>query len=195
MKIQPRLPFEEFSPVGFSFISDFISLEEEIKFLTLIRKEKFSTFQMHGVEARRKIIHYGLHYDFLNRTVSETKDPPSWMNPLIERVERALQNKVSEVLITHYPINAGIGWHLDAPAFESLLGISLLNSCHWQMRKGEKGDWEKYNLELPPRSAYIIQGEARWLWEHHIPPVKEERYSLTFRTTVENPTRSRQSNR
>ena len=25
-------------------------------------------------------------------------------------------------------------------------------------------------------------GEARWSWEHSIPPAKELRYSITFRT-------------
>jgi len=32
------------------------------------------------------------------------------------------------------------------------------------------------------RSAYLMTGESRQAYEHHIPPVAQLRYSLTFRT-------------
>jgi alkylated DNA repair protein (DNA oxidative demethylase) len=37
-------------------------------------------------------------------------------------------------------------------------------------------------IELAPRSAYVLSGAARWSWQHSIPPAKELRYSVTFRT-------------
>jgi alkylated DNA repair dioxygenase AlkB len=37
-------------------------------------------------------------------------------------------------------------------------------------------------LDLAPRSAYVMQDEIRWKWQHHIPATKELRYSVTFRT-------------
>jgi alkylated DNA repair dioxygenase AlkB len=37
-------------------------------------------------------------------------------------------------------------------------------------------------LELAPRSAYILRGDARWRWQHSIPPARALRYSITFRT-------------
>ena len=37
-------------------------------------------------------------------------------------------------------------------------------------------------VALEPRSAYVLTGPARTQWEHSIPPVKETRYSITFRT-------------
>jgi len=33
-----------------------------------------------------------------------------------------------------------------------------------------------------PRSAYLLSGPARSVWEHSIPPVSALRYSITFRT-------------
>ncbi|MDP9022354.1 MAG: alpha-ketoglutarate-dependent dioxygenase AlkB, partial [Actinomycetota bacterium] len=39
-----------------------------------------------------------------------------------------------------------------------------------------------FDLELPPRSAYLLSGPARSAWQHSIPPVKDLRYSITFRT-------------
>jgi alkylated DNA repair dioxygenase AlkB len=35
---------------------------------------------------------------------------------------------------------------------------------------------------LEPRSLYVMEGAARWNYVHSISPVKELRYSITFRT-------------
>jgi len=45
-------------------------------------------------------------------------------------------------------------------------------------------------LELAPRSAYVMQGEIRWQWQHHIPPTRQLRYSITFRTLRDSPGRA-----
>jgi alkylated DNA repair protein (DNA oxidative demethylase) len=37
-------------------------------------------------------------------------------------------------------------------------------------------------LELAPRSAYMLSGNARWSWRHSIPATKQLRYSIAFRT-------------
>jgi hypothetical protein len=37
-------------------------------------------------------------------------------------------------------------------------------------------------VTLEPRSAYLMTGESRTSYEHHIPPVGRLRYSVTFRT-------------
>jgi DNA oxidative demethylase len=37
-------------------------------------------------------------------------------------------------------------------------------------------------IQLAPRSLYLLTGSARSQWQHTIPPVKELRYSMTFRT-------------
>ena len=39
-----------------------------------------------------------------------------------------------------------------------------------------------HEIELLPRSAYLITGESRQDYEHSIPPVDSLRYSITFRT-------------
>ena len=38
------------------------------------------------------------------------------------------------------------------------------------------------SVVLEPRSAYVMRGPARWKFQHSIPPVKDFRYSVTFRT-------------
>jgi alkylated DNA repair dioxygenase AlkB len=39
-----------------------------------------------------------------------------------------------------------------------------------------------HEIVLARRSAYLLTGDARSRFEHHIPPVTERRYSITFRT-------------
>ena len=36
--------------------------------------------------------------------------------------------------MTEYPAGAGIGWHRDAPAFDFIVGISLLSECTMKFR-------------------------------------------------------------
>ena len=38
------------------------------------------------------------------------------------------------------------------------------------------------SIDLAPRSVYSMQGEARWHWQHSVPPTPGLRYSITFRT-------------
>lgn len=40
----------------------------------------------------------------------------------------------------------------------------------------------RQTLVLEPRSLYVMQGPIRWLWQHSMPPARELRYSITFRT-------------
>ena len=50
----------------------------------------------------------------------------------------------------------------------------------------------EFELVVEPRSGYVLAGEARTAWKHHIPPAKELRYSITFRT-LRRPSNSRTS--
>ena len=45
--------------------------------------------------------------------------------------------------------------------------------------------WERINLLAEPRSAYHLTGAARSEWEHSILRVDELRYSITFRTLLQ----------
>jgi alkylated DNA repair dioxygenase AlkB len=57
-----------------------------------------------------------------------------------------------------------------------------------RFRRDVDGEWESYELELLPRSGYVLAGDVRTKWQHHVPPAKALRYSITFRT-LRNPER------
>jgi alkylated DNA repair dioxygenase AlkB len=95
-------------------------------------------------------------------------------------------------LINEYRPGAPIGWHRDAPQYEMVAGISLLSSCRMKfrpyVRPGARASLQgrrrtaTHELRLERRSAYLMAGDARNAYEHHIPAVDMLRYSITFRT-------------
>ena len=141
---------------------------------------------MHGVVAKRTAKHYGFDYDFERRRAVPDAEPiPGWLEPARARAaELAGTSPASlvEVLVLHYPEGAQIGWHRDAPMFGTVAGISLLSPARMRFRRGRTGAWETAELVLEPRSGYVLAGDARTKWQHHVPPAASERYSITFRT-------------
>ena len=90
-----------------------------------------------------------------------------------------------QVLITEYGPGAGIGWHKDRCIFGDLLGISLLSSCTFRLRRKAGNSWERRKLIAEPQSAYLLRGPSRTEWEHSIPAAMKLRYSITFRNVLE----------
>ena len=94
-------------------------------------------------------------------------------------------------LINEYPSGAPIGWHRDAPQYGIVAGISLLSSCRMKFRPYVRPSRRSssgarriatHEVTLERRSAYLMTGESRNVFEHHIPAVDTLRYSITFRT-------------
>jgi len=141
---------------------------------------------MHGILAKRAAKHYGLDYDYERRGVVEEAEPiPAWLEPARERAAELAgvrPEELVEALVQRYPEGAQIGWHRDAPAFDVVVGVSLGAPARMRFRRGPSGERETWELELAPRSGYVLAGEARTKWQHHLPPTKTLRYSITFRT-------------
>jgi DNA oxidative demethylase len=174
------------APQGLAYREGLLTEDEERALLEEIERLDFDEIRMHGVVAKRTAKHYGLDYDYERReTVEEAERIPAWLEPLRERaaslagVER---EELAEALVQRYPEGAQIGWHRDAPAFDIVVGVSLAAPARLRFRRGSGGARETWELELAPRSGYVLAGEARTEWQHHVPPTKELRYSVTFRT-------------
>src|SRR4051812_41666806 len=87
-----------------------------------------------------------------------------------------------EALVQRYPPGSTIGWHRDAPAFGTVVGISLGSPSRLRLQRGKGEDRRVWEVVLDPRSGYALAGKARTSWQHSIPPTKALRYSITFRT-------------
>jgi alkylated DNA repair dioxygenase AlkB len=173
------------TPPGFLFQPDFISADEEVQLLTHLNAVEYSAFTMRGVTARRRVKDFGFRYSLDSRAISEGPPVPPFLLPLREKAATLAgvdAAALAEALIIEYQPGATIGWHRDAPPFGVIVGISLGSACTFKLRPYGVARAKAIAFELPPRSAYVLDGEARSKWEHSIPAVKRLRYSVTFRT-------------
>jgi alkylated DNA repair dioxygenase AlkB len=92
---------------------------------------------------------------------------------------------LQHILVTEYSAGAAIGWHRDKAVFGDVIGISLLSSCIFRLRRKNGSRWDRVSVTAEPRSAYLMRGPSRTVWEHSIPPVDALRYSITFRNLLE----------
>jgi alkylated DNA repair dioxygenase AlkB len=171
-------------PEGLLYQPDFLSREEEAELLRIFSTLEFQVFDFHGYTAKRRVLEFGLEYDFTTRAATPTQSFPEFLSSIRERaaVFAGLQvTSLVEGMVSEYTPGAPIGWHRDAPQFGTIIGISL-NSASRMRFKPYKAEGKIVSLTLEPRSIYVMRGPVRWRFQHSIPPVKELRYSITFRT-------------
>ncbi len=178
----------ETAPPGFRYQQGLLEPSEETALTEQLAELPFAPFDFHGHLANRQVVGFGLRYDYASREVRAAPPIPEWLAPLREKVG-AFAGRPPEafvqVLINLYLPGAGIGWHRDKPHFEDVVGVSLLSPCTFRFRRKDGAAWARRSLIVEPRSAYLLSGDARHLWEHSIPPGDSGRYSITFRTLAE----------
>ena len=176
-------------PPGFLYRAGFIAVEEEAALLQEIDRIEFSDFELRGVVARRRVAFFGASYD----ATRDSPPMPTFVFPLRERVAAwagVAPTAFVMALINEYRPGAPIGWHRDAPQYDLVAGISVLSDCRMRFRKyvspgrksAELRRTATHEILLERRSAYLMTGESRSGYEHHVPPVAALRYSITFRT-------------
>jgi DNA oxidative demethylase len=173
-------------PDGLVYRPGLLTVPEERALLDELERLDFREIRMHGVVAKRTARHFGLDYDYERRGVLEEAEPlPDWLVPVRERAAElagVAPDELVETLVQRYPEGAPIGWHRDAPAFGIVVGVSLGSSSRMRFRRDKGGMRRTFELDLEPRSGYVLAGEARSAWQHHVPPAKSLRFSITFRT-------------
>jgi 2-oxoglutarate-Fe(II)-dependent oxygenase superfamily protein len=191
-------------PPGFHYREDFLTEVEERALVDALSAIEFANFEMRGVVARRRVAFFGESYG------REAAGPmPEFLLRLREKVAvwaGVDANAFVMSLINEYQPGAPIGWHRDAPQYGIVAGVSLLSACQMKFRPYRSpaprpstresgvgiGDLHiepnakpvrraTHEILLARRSVYLMTDESRNLYEHHIPPVEQLRYSITFR--------------
>lgn len=173
---------------GLSIRRGFLSVAEEPELLDLIDRQSWRT------DMSRRVQHYGWRYDYKSRRV--TRDSylgplPPWLTGLAARLAVAFRCPVADqVIVNEYLPGQGIAPHTDcAPCFGPTIGMLGLGSSVQMDFSGPAG--ETVPLLFGRRSAVMLQGSARYEWEHGIAKRKRDRsyditrdrrVSLTFRT-------------
>ena len=173
-------------PAGLVYRPEFVSEGDERRLLAFVDTIEFEPVVMHGQAARRTVRHFGFDYGYDSWRLAPGDPLPAELQPLGDRcagLAELAPDDLAQALVSRYPPGAGIGWHRDAPMFGAkVIGVSLAAACRMRFQRGRGDDRRVFALLLEPRSAYVLGGDARSAWQHSIPPTKELRYSITFRT-------------
>jgi hypothetical protein len=184
--VASRTLFERDWPLGFLYREDFITDADERVLLDAIEDVTFADFEMRGVVARRRVAFFGQSYDR-----AAAGPLPAFLLPLRARIARWSgidADAFAMALINEYRPGTPIGWHHDAAQYDIVAGTSLLSACRMKFRYRSPSAptpprrSATHEIVLDRRSAYLLTGESRQAYEHHIPRVAQLRYSVTFRT-------------
>lgn len=105
--------------------------------------------------------------------------------------EGILQYKPDQVIINEYVPGEGLKQHKDRAYFENqICGVNL--GSGGIMKFIQEKEMQVVDVEIPRRSLYVMQDDARKKWNHGIPPRKkdningvlqhrERRVSITYR--------------
>ena len=170
---------------GLGYAEELIGEGEEQALLDRLAALELAPFRFHGWLGNRKTQSFGWRYDFEDASFTPAEPIPDWLQPLRERAAAFAGLKPADfvhVLLARYDPGAGIGWHRDRDVFENVVGISLGTPATLRFRRRTPSGFRRASLQVQPRSAYLLSGEARHDWEHSISPGQSLRFSVTFRT-------------
>jgi alkylated DNA repair dioxygenase AlkB len=174
-------------PHGLCYRPDFLTREEEEALLDWMPALPFKEALFQQYTARRRVVRFGALYDEDAAAWVDGPALPAELLPLRARAAAWLgvpPDAFVHVLTTEYQTGTPIGWHRDKAHYGMVVGISLGSACRMRFRpidaRGERA--RTIALDLAPRSAYVLRDDIRWRWQHHIPPTKALRYSITLRT-------------
>ena len=172
-------------PSGFRYQESLITLSEQASLILEIERLDLKEFEFHGYLGKRRTKSFGWHYSFASESLNQSESMPEFLLPVREKAAAFAgidPDAFPHVLVTEYSPGTPIGWHRDKAVFEDVVGISLLSSCPFRLRRKMDHGWERFTQILAPRSVYLLRDEVRRDWEHSIPPVESLRYSITFRS-------------
>jgi alkylated DNA repair dioxygenase AlkB len=175
-------------PEGFRYSAEIVRPDLQRTVLEAMPTLAFKAFDFHGFEGKRRTVSFGWKYDFDSQRVRRADAMPSVLLPIREVVARFAgiePDALAQALVTEYGPGAPIGWHKDKFVFGRVVGVSLLSSCTFRLRRRDGAKWQRRSLVLEPGSAYLMAGASRTHWQHSIPPVDRLRYSITFRELAE----------
>ena len=177
---------------GLLLYHDFVSKSMEEELINEIDSQTWV------VDYNRRLQYYGYRNE-LEAPYGLIRFPVS-MPPLIYKLsQNIVEQKIvpiqpDQVIINEYAPGEGLRPHKDRNYFENqICGVNLGSGCIMRFIKISGGDVA--DVEIPRRSVYVMQDEARYKWNHSIPSRKkdtvdgavkhrERRLSITYRKVI-----------
>ena len=178
-------------PQGLVYQPDFLTHAEEETLLVAIAPLPLREAKFREYFARRRVAHFhdasdAPAYDDGGADAFTSGPLPPFLADVRDRVARRLEVEPAafvHALVSEYTPGTPIGWHRDKPVYGIVAGLSLAGWGRMRFRPYAAQDARHtVELDLAPRSLYVMRGPIRWQWQHSMPPMKELRYSITLRT-------------
>ena len=179
---------------GLTYIPSYITVDEQNELIGTIDQQEWS------IKSKRRVQHYGYRYEYKDGLLASSSylgDLPDWVSKIAQRLSAdGLTKKApDQVIVNEYEPGQGITSHVDCvPCFgNTIISLSLGSSCAMDFTSSEAT--EKISILLNPQSLVIMQGAARYEWQHGIPARKKDKYkgiellrerriSMTFREVL-----------
>lgn len=168
---------------GLRLVHDVITRDEEAALIALIEASG-PRRSPYDPDNPRSSTSYGWKYDFGSDSFVACGPMPEGFRAVCEKAATLAgvrPDELAECLLNRYEPGAIIQPHFDKPVWEHVIGISLGSAVTMEFCKDCAAGRERVTVELPPRSMYLLAGEARHVWQHSLPPLEETRWSITFR--------------
>lgn len=155
-------------PEGLTYLPGFLTPDEQQILLDRLRGLEYKHDRFRGQVLKRGYAQFGYAYVSTGRRL----DPaPPLPNELVALAAKGLAHcpdgtQFDQCIVTHYPADAGIGWHTDALRFgDCIMAVSLGGDARLQFRRNGTEEVGHEVLAVPG-SLYVMRGPARWEFQH-----------------------------
>jgi alkylated DNA repair dioxygenase AlkB len=173
-------------PAGFLYRPHVLTADQEDALIAELDALDMQQIQMGTKPSQRTVAQFGYTYQYGKGGVKSAAPIPYFLQILLEDIAPLAGKSADDfdqVLINRYPPGTKISWHTDSPSFgPTILGVSLGGAATMALRHETRTGYRSYSQTIEPRSVYVLSDASRSTWEHRILPVKELRYSITFRS-------------
>ncbi|RZK78422.1 MAG: alpha-ketoglutarate-dependent dioxygenase AlkB [Pedobacter sp.] len=162
---------------GLFIYPDFIDSAKEVELLHEIDSNTWM------VDYLRRLQYYGYRNE-LDKPYDLIPFPiqiPTQIYNLSQEIVRQgiLDLQPDQVIINEYIPGEGIKPHKDRAYYENqICGVNLGSGCIMRFIRGL--NLEIIDVEIPRRSLYVMQDDARKKWSHGIPPRKKDKINGDF---------------
>ena len=184
---------ESAPPSGIAVVNDFLSAEEQAELLGQINSEPWEgrlVAVAPNVSYHKRFVQkYGAStkYDYMGGTTTfvDSAPLPDWMQALAAKIQASPLWKNSgtivEATVQEYLPGQTLQSHIDSTVYGPAIAVvSLVSQNDFVLsREGKKA-----TIPLPAGSLFVMDGEARYEWNHGIDTITQRRVSVSFRSVT-----------
>src|SRR5688500_16567353 len=146
-------------PDGLLYRTDFLSDTEQDDLLSELRALTYTHDTFRKRLMKRGWAQFGYAYVSTGRKLTPAPPMPAFLQTVIEKASPYYPagSEFDQLIVTHYPPGAGIGFHTDADKFgDVILGVSLASPARLRFSPG-KSKVVSFELTATPCSLYVMQ--------------------------------------